>query len=212
MNLTELIAHTMKLVTLNREELSLTEIKKGTASIYVKDSHWSDIFNNVLDRIFDGFQELASWDKIPYKTMEVTKAKDTAILKIDTSLVSRVVSVFEIKKNGLTVIYAFRNLDAATLVIQNCNLTTMYIQYEPVIPRFTFEDIADTKEVDLTADYGFSNELLNWVAKYACCEIQEHIDEYKAYSNRQEVVSEISKLRDIGTPVLQDSVEETSRW
>lgn len=207
MKLIDLVAHTMQLVTLNRDVVSSLKVKDGVNSVYVTDSKWSDIFCNVLDRLYDGFNELVSANKMPYKTIDVTKLKDDNIINLDVTDLSRVIAVFVIDKNGRIKNYAFRNLSQTSIVVRDCRETELKICYDIAVPLFTMSDLSATTEIDLK-DYGINDVLANWVAKYACAEIQEHIDTYKAYSNKQEVISEINRLPANQTIPTQDSVED----
>lgn len=204
--LSELVAHTMSLVTLNVNRVTVEQVRAGTKSNLLEDGQWRDIYSNVLNRIYDGLQELVSADKVPYKVVEVEKAKEDTTIEVSANDVFMIQSVFAIDKNGKIKTYAFRNLSKNKIVVQDCNETLVNVCYSIDFPLWDLSDLEQEPEIDLTV-YGLSNVQLNWCAKYACAEIQEHIDTYKAYSDKQEVISEINRLPNVGTTPNQDEVE-----
>lgn len=204
--LSELVAHTMSLVTLNVNRVTIEEVRKGTKSNLLSDGQWRDIYSNVLNRIYDGLQELVSADKVPYKVVEVEKQKDENTIAVSVGDLFMIQSVFAITKNGRIKTYQFRNLSKNKIVLQDCQETKVNVCYSIDFPLWDLSDLEKDPEINLT-DYGLSNVQLNWCAKYACAEIQEHIDTYKAYSDKQEVISEINRLPNITTIPNQDEVE-----
>lgn len=204
--LSELVAHTMSLVTLNVNRVTIEEVRKGTKSNLLSDGQWRDIYSNVLNRIYDGLQELVSADKVPYKVIEVEKDKEDTTIEISVDDLFMVQSVFTIDENGKITSYQFRNLGKNKIVIQECKEEVVNVCYSIDFPLWELSDLEKDPEINLQ-DYGLSNVQLNWCAKYACAEIQEHIDTYKAYSDKQEVISEINRLPNITTIPNQDEVE-----
>lgn len=204
--LSELVAHTMSLVTLNVNRVTVEQVRAGTKSNLLTDGQWRDIYSNVLNRIYDGLQELVSADKVPYKTIEVEKEKEENTIEVSVGDLFMIQSVFAITKNGKIKSYQFRNLSKNKIVLQDCQETKVNVCYSIDFPLWDLSDLEKEPEIDLT-QYGLSNVQLNWCAKYACAEIQEHIDTYKAYSDKQEVISEINRLPNLGTIPYQDEVE-----
>ena len=203
MTLCELVAHTMQLITLNRDIISKEKIKLGYKSPYLQDSKYSDIFINVLDRIHNGFNELLIHDKIPFVVEEIETSNNT--ITINNANLVEVKSVFSVASSSIKN-YEFRDLGNGTIRLLSHCPESIHVMYSVSIPLFTISDLEREEEINFK-DFNLSNMHLNCVAKYACAEMQEHIDTYRGYSNKQEALMEIMRLPNTQTLPIQDRVE-----